>query len=108
MVTGWNRKLIFKFIGWLHCYQWTIYSSKNEIPESFTKDEWLNESFTKDELKAVFKKLKNKKAPWVDELPPAVLKTTNFNDILLDPAIAHVTKAWHRFKLNEWKAIPFL
>ena len=38
--------------------------------------------FSEEELEAVLKKLKNKKAPGLDEIPPEVWKTS-FNDILL-------------------------
>ena len=39
--------------------------------------------FSEEELETVQKKLKNKKAPGLDEIPPEVWKTRRFNDILL-------------------------
>ena len=39
--------------------------------------------FSEEELETVLKKLKNKKAPGLDEIPPEVWKTRSFNDILL-------------------------
>ena len=39
--------------------------------------------FSEEELETVLKKLKNKKAPGLDEIPPEVWKTKSFNDILL-------------------------
>ena len=39
--------------------------------------------FSEEELETVLKKLKNKKAPGLDEIPPEVWKTRRFNDILL-------------------------
>ena len=40
--------------------------------------------FSEDELGAVLNKLKNEKAPGLDEIPPEVWKTRSFNDILLE------------------------
>ena len=39
--------------------------------------------FTKEELDSVLKKIKNRKAAGLDEIPPEVWKTRQFNDILL-------------------------
>ena len=39
--------------------------------------------FTKEELDSVLKKIKNKKAAGLDEIPPEVWKTRQFDDILL-------------------------
>ena len=40
-------------------------------------------SFTKEELYSVLKKIKNRKATGLDEIPPEVWKTRQFDDILL-------------------------
>ena len=39
--------------------------------------------FTKEELESVLKKIKNRKAAGLDEFPPEVWKTRQFDDILL-------------------------
>ena len=39
--------------------------------------------FTKEELDSVLKKIKNRKAAGLDEIPPEVWKTRQFDDILL-------------------------
>ena len=40
-------------------------------------------SFTQEELDSVFRKTKNRKAEGIDEIPPDVWKTREFDDILL-------------------------
>ena len=39
--------------------------------------------FTQEELDSVLRKIKNRKATGLDEIPPEVLKTRQFDDILL-------------------------
>ena len=44
--------------------------------------------FTKEELDLVLRKIKNRKAAGLDEIPPEVWKTRKFDDILLRPCNA--------------------
>ena len=39
--------------------------------------------FTQEELDSVLRKIKNRKAAWLDKIPPEVWKTRQFDDILL-------------------------
>ena len=57
--------------------------------------------FSEEELETVLKKLKNKKAPGLDEIPPEVWKTRRFNDISLNLAIPYKTKVLFRSGLKD-------
>ena len=54
--------------------------------------------FSEEELETVLKKLKNKKAPRLDEIPPEVWKTRRFNDILLKSC----TSLYNRSSIQIW------
>lgn len=65
-------------------------SNKQSIQQTVEKKLPIKKDFfIKDELEAVFKKLKNKKAPTVDELPPVVFKKI------------HVSISYFCFQKNE-------
>ena len=48
--------------------------------------------FTQEELDSVLRKIKNRKAAGLDEIPPEVWKTRQFDDILLDTATQYTIK----------------
>ena len=54
--------------------------------------------FSEEELETVLKKLKNKKAPRLDEIPPEVWKTRRFNDILLKSC----TSLYNQSSIQIW------
>ena len=54
--------------------------------------------FTKEELDSVLRKIKNKKAAGLDEIPPEVWKTRQFDDILLP----HCNAVYNQNPIDRW------
>ena len=54
--------------------------------------------FTQEELDSVLKKLKNRKAAWLDEIPPEVWKIRQFDDILL----RHCNPVYNQNRVDKW------
>ena len=54
--------------------------------------------FTQEELNSVLKKIKNRKAAGLDEFPPEVCKTRQFNDILL----RHCNVVYNQNPIDRW------
>ena len=62
--------------------------------------------FTQEELNSVLRKIKNGKAAGLDEIPPEVWKTRQFNDILLQ----HCNAVYNQNPIDRWMKrciIPF-
>ena len=55
-------------------------------------------SFTQEELDSVHKKIKNRKAAGLDEIPPKVWKTRQFDDILLQ----HCNAVYNKNPIDRW------
>ena len=62
--------------------------------------------FTQEELDSVLRKIKNKKAAGLDEIPPEVWKTRQFDDILL----RHCNAVYNQNPIDRWRdaSSPFL
>ena len=54
--------------------------------------------FTKEELDSVLRKIKNRKAAGLDEIPPEVWKTRQFDDILL----RHCNAVYNQNPIDRW------
>ena len=54
--------------------------------------------FTKEELDSVFRKIKNRKAAGLDEIPPEVWKTKEFDNILL----RHCNAVYNQNTIDRW------
>ena len=54
--------------------------------------------FTKEELDSVLRKIKNRKAAGLDEIPPEVWKTRQFDDILL----WHYNTVYNQNQIDRW------
>ena len=54
--------------------------------------------FTQEELDSVLKKIKNRKAAGLDEIPPEVWKTRKFDDILL----RHCNAVYNQNPIDRW------
>ena len=54
--------------------------------------------FTQEELDSVLRKIKNRKAAGLDEIPPEVWKTRQFDDILL----RHCNAVYNRNPIDRW------
>ena len=54
--------------------------------------------FTPEELNSVLRKIKNRKAARLDEIPPEVWKTKEFNDILL----RHCNDVYNQNTIDKW------
>ena len=54
--------------------------------------------FTKEELNSVLRKIKNRKVAGLEELPPEVLKTRQFDDILL----RHCNAVYNQNPIERW------
>ena len=54
--------------------------------------------FTQEELESVLRKIKNRKAAGLDEIPPEVLKTRQFDDILL----RHCNAVYNQNPIDRW------
>ena len=54
--------------------------------------------FTQEELDSVLRKIKNRKAAGLDEIPPEVWKTRQFDDILL----RHCNAAYNQNPIDRW------
>ena len=54
--------------------------------------------FTQEELDSVLRKIKNRKAAGLDEIPPEVWKTRQFDDILL----RHCNAVYNRNPIDKW------
>ena len=54
--------------------------------------------FTQEELDSVLRKIKNRKAAGLDEIPPEVWKTRQFDDILLQ----HCNAVYHQNPIDRW------
>ena len=62
--------------------------------------------FTKEELDSVLRKIKNRKAAGLDEIPPEVWKTRQFDDILL----RHCNAVYNQNPIDRWTkgcTLPF-
>ena len=55
-------------------------------------------SFTQEELDSVLRKIKNRKAAGLDEIPPEVWKTRHFGDILL----RHCNAVYNQNPIDRW------
>ena len=65
------------------------------------------EPFTQEELESVLRKIKNRKAAGLDEIPPEVWKTRQFDDILL----RHCNAVYNQNTIDRWMKgciLPFL
>ena len=63
--------------------------------------------FTQEELESVLRKIKNRKAAGLDEIPPEVWKTRQFDDILL----RHCNAVYNQNPIDRWMKgciLPFL
>ena len=63
--------------------------------------------FTQEELDSVLRKIKNRKAAGLDEIPPEVWKTRQFDDILL----RHCNAVYNQNPIDRWMKgciLPFL
>ena len=56
------------------------------------------EQFTREELDLLLRKIKNRKAGELDEIPPEVWKTREFNDILLQ----HCNEVYNQNTIDRW------
>ena len=68
--------------------------------------EYSVDDFTMEELEKVLKKCKNRKAAGLDDIPPEVWKTGNFNDTLLQCC----NLVFHQNEIKIWKKgciLPF-
>ena len=54
--------------------------------------------FTQEELNSVLRKIKNRKTTELDEIPPEVWKTREFNDILLQ----HCNAIYNQNTIDRW------
>ena len=54
--------------------------------------------FTQEELYSIFRKIKKRKAPGLDEIPPEVWKTRKFDDILL----RHCNAVYNKNPIDRW------
>ena len=54
--------------------------------------------FTQEELDSVLRKIKNRKAAGLDEIPPEVWKTRRFDDILL----RHCNAVYNQNPIDRW------
>ena len=54
--------------------------------------------FTQEELDSVLRKIKNRKAAGLDEIPPEVWKTRQFDDILL----RHCNAVYNQNPIDRW------
>ena len=54
--------------------------------------------FTQDELESVLRKIKNRKAAGLDEIPPEIWKTRQFDDILL----RHCNAVYNQNTIERW------
>ena len=54
--------------------------------------------FTQEELNSVLRKIKNRKAAGLDEIPPEVWKTRQFDDILL----RHCNTVYNQNPIDRW------
>ena len=54
--------------------------------------------FTQEELDSVLRKIKNRKAAGLDEIPPEVWKTRQFDDILL----GHCNAVYNQNPIDRW------
>ena len=54
--------------------------------------------FTQEELDSVLRKIKNRKAAGLDEIPPEVWKTRQFDDILL----RHCNAVYNKNPIDRW------
>ena len=54
--------------------------------------------FTQEELDSVLRKIKNRKAAGLDEIPPEVWKTRQFDDILL----RHCNEVYDQNPIDRW------
>ena len=54
--------------------------------------------FTQEELNSVLRKIKNRKAAGLDEIPPEVWKTRQFDDILLQ----HCNAVYNQNMIDRW------
>ena len=54
--------------------------------------------FTQEELDSVLRKIKNRKAAGMDEIPPEVWKTNQFDDILL----RHYNAVYNQNPIDRW------
>ena len=54
--------------------------------------------FTLEELNSVLRKIRNRKAAGLDEIPPEVRKTRQFDDILL----RHCNAVYHQNLIDRW------
>ena len=62
--------------------------------------------FTQEEIDPVIRKIKNRKAAGLDEIPPEVWKTRQFDDILL----RHCNAVYNQNPIDRWKKgwiLPF-
>ena len=55
--------------------------------------------FTQEELDSVLRNIKNRKAAGLDEIPPEVWKTKEFDDILL----RHCNSVYNQNTIDRWK-----
>ena len=55
--------------------------------------------FTQEELDSVLRKIKNRKAAGLNEIPPEVWKTRQFDDILL----RHCYAVYNQYPIDRWK-----
>ena len=63
--------------------------------------------FTQEELDPVLRKIKNRNAAGLDEIPPEIWKTREFDDILL----RHCNAVYNQKTINRWTKrciLPFL
>ena len=60
--------------------------------------------FTKEELDSVLRKIKNRKAAGLDDIPPEVWKTRQFDGILL----RHCNAIYNQNPINRWTKVCIL
>ena len=69
----------------------------NNIP-NFQESTTILGPFTQEELDSVLRKIKNRKAAGLDEIPPEVWKTRQFDDILL----RHCNAVYNQNPIDRW------
>ena len=91
------------FCGWLIFVRSWIYFLPKITHEPITRiiskqlDIKLG-PFTQEELDSVLRKIKNRKAAGLDEIPPEVWKTRQFDDILL----RHCNAVYNQNPIDRW------
>ena len=85
----------FIHIYWIYNF-WTHFAD-DILNDWFMRYFWWG-PFTQEELDSVLRKIKNRKAAGLDEIPPEVWKTRQFDDILL----WHCNAVYNQNPIDRW------